>query len=91
VRAYAEAGHRSEALRLLNELKRRRRRTYVPAAAFLNAYLGLGDREQAFVWLEHAYREQSNMLQWLRVHPFFDPLRDDPRFAELLRRVDLGQ
>ena len=89
VRAYAEAGRRPEAIGLLNELKRREQTSYVPPAAFLNAYLGLGDREQAFVWLDRAYKEQSNMLQWLKVHPFFDPLRDDPRFAELLRRVGL--
>jgi serine/threonine-protein kinase len=55
----------------------------------VNAYLGLEDREQAFVWLEHAYQEQSNILQFLKVHPYFDPLRDDPRFKDLLHRVGL--
>jgi hypothetical protein len=49
------------------------------------------DREQAFAWLEHAYQEQSNILQFLKVHPFFDPLRDDPRFKDLLHRVGLDQ
>jgi TolB-like protein/Tfp pilus assembly protein PilF len=91
IRAYAHAGRRADALRLLGELKRRREIDYVPAAAFVNAYLGLGDNEQAFAWLERAYQEQSNILQFLKVHPFFDPLRDDPRFADLLRRVGLDQ
>ena len=91
VRAYAHAGRREEALRLLDELKRRQRTTYVPTAAFVNAYLGLGDNEQAFVWLEKAYKEESNLLQLLKVHPYFDPLRGDPRFTDLVHRVGLDQ
>jgi TolB-like protein/tetratricopeptide (TPR) repeat protein len=91
VRAYAHAGRRADALRLLGELKRRREKGYIPTAAFVNAYLGLGDNEQAFVWLERAYQEKSNILQFLKVHPFFDPVRNDPRFADLLHRVGLDQ
>ena len=91
VRAYAHAGRRAEALLLLDELKRRQRTAYVPPAAFVNAYLGLGDNEQAFAWLERAYTEQARMLQYVKVHPFFDPLRGDPRFADLVRRVGLDQ
>jgi TolB-like protein/DNA-binding winged helix-turn-helix (wHTH) protein/Flp pilus assembly protein TadD len=89
IRAYAHAGRRKDALCLLDELKQRRQKGYVPAGAFVNAYLGLEDREQAFAWLEHAYQEQSNILQFLRVHPHFDPVRDDPRFKDLLHRVGL--
>ena len=89
IRAYAQAGQRAEALRLLQELKRRQQTHYVPAAAFVNAYLGLGDREQAFAWLDRASQEHSNILQYLKVHPYFDPLRQDPRFAELLHRAGL--
>lgn len=91
VSAYAHAGRRPEALRLLEELKRRQRRGYVPAAAFVNAYLGLGDNEQAFAWLERAYQEHSMLLQFIKVHPLMDPLRGDPRFANLVRRVGLPQ
>ncbi len=89
IRAYAHAGRRSDALRLLAELKRRRNTGYVPAAALVNAYLGLDENEAAFVWLEQAYKEQSNMLQFVKVHPYFDPIRNDPRFADLVRRVGL--
>jgi Tfp pilus assembly protein PilF len=89
IRAYAHAGRQTDALRLLGELKRRKQAGYIPAAAFVNAYLGLDDNEQAFAWLERAYQEKSNILQFLKVHPFFDPVRGDPRFADLLHRVGL--
>jgi len=87
IRAYAHARRRGDALRLLAELKRRRKAGYIPAGAFVNAYLGLGDNEQTFYWLEQAYKEQSNILQFLKTHPYFDPIRADPRFADLVRRV----
>jgi pentatricopeptide repeat protein len=90
VHAYARAGRRAEALRVLDELQRRRKRGYVPPAAFLNAYLGLGDTEEAFNWLQRAAEEKSNITQFLKVHPFFDPLRSDPRFAEFLRRANFS-
>ena len=89
--AYAHAGRRTQALRLLGELKRRRQTTYVPAGAFISTCLALGDYDQAFAWLERAYQEQSNVLQVLKVDPFFDPVRADPRFADLVRRVGLDQ
>jgi TolB-like protein/Flp pilus assembly protein TadD len=90
IRAYAHAGRRSDAVRLLAELKQRRKAGYIPAGAFVNAYLGLGDKEQAFYWLEQAYKEKSNILQFLKTHPYFDPIRSDPRFAGLVRRVGLA-
>lgn len=90
VHAYAKAGRRADALRLLGELKRRKQTGYVPAAAFVKAYLGLGEYDHAFFWLEEAYKEQSNLLQFLKVHPMFDPIRDDPRFVDLVRRVGLA-
>lgn len=90
IRAYAEAGRRKIALRLLEELKTRRKKGYVPAGAFVNAYLGLGDKDQAFIWLERAYKEHSNTLQLLKVDPLFDSIRGDQRFDDLLRRVGLS-
>jgi len=89
IRAYAHAGRRKDALRLLAELQKRRKTGYVPAAAFVNGYLGLGENDQAFAWLDQAYKEQSNILLSLKVHPFFDPIRADPRFADLIRRTGL--
>jgi TolB-like protein/Tfp pilus assembly protein PilF len=90
IRAYAQAGRRTDALRLLSELQERAKKGYVPAGAFVNAYLGLDEKEEAFAALEQAYKEQSNILQFLKVHPYFDPLRSDPRFADLVRRVGLS-
>ncbi len=90
IRAYAHAGRRDDALRLLAELKERNKKGYVPSGAFVNAYLGLGDNEEAFVWLEQAYKEQSNILEFVKVHPYFDPIRNDPRFVDLVHRVGLG-
>lgn len=90
VGAYARAGRRGDALQVLAELKKRRNAGYFPAAAFVNAYLGLGDKEECFVWLEKAYQEQSPILQWVKTHPYFDPIRNDPRFADLAHRVGLG-
>lgn len=87
--AYGYAGRRREALRLINELKLRREQSYVPAGAFINPYLALRDYNEAFAWFERAYAEQSNILQFLKVHPFFDTVRDDPRFQDLVRRVGL--
>jgi TolB-like protein/DNA-binding winged helix-turn-helix (wHTH) protein/Flp pilus assembly protein TadD len=89
--AYAHTGRRTEALRLMNELKQRRQTSYVPAGAFINPYLALGDYDQAFAGFERAYQEKSNILQFLKVHPFFDPVREDPRFVDLLRRVGLDR
>ena len=89
ISAYAHAGRRADALRLLEELKKRQQTGYVPAGAFVNAYLGLGNNDEAFAWFERAYEEQSNALIYIKVFPLFDPLRGDPRFQDLVRRVGL--
>jgi TolB-like protein len=88
-RAYGRAGRRSDAQRIVDELQQRQRAGYVPPAPFVHAYVGLDDRDRAFAALERAYDEGSNIVQFLRTHPLYDPLRNDPRFAELLRRVGL--
>jgi len=88
--AYAHAGRRADALRLLGELKKRQQTGYVPAGAFVNAYLGLGDNDEAFAWFERAYEEQSNILIYIKVSPWFDSVRGAPRFQDLVRRVGLN-
>jgi len=89
--AYAHAGRRAEALKLVDELKRGHKKGYVPAGALINPTLALGEYDEAFVWFEGAYQEKSNILQFLKVHPFFDPVREDPRFKDLLHRVGLDK
>jgi TolB-like protein/DNA-binding winged helix-turn-helix (wHTH) protein len=88
--AYARAGRRNDALRLVDELTQRRKKGYVPAAAFVIPYLALGENDRVFEWLDHAYKEQSTMMQFLKVYPDFDSVRGDPRFIDLLHRVGLA-
>ena len=86
--AYAIAGNRVEALRILNELKNISKRKYVSAydIAVINA--GLEDKEQVFVWLERAYDERDGWLAfWAKVDPRLAGVRGDQRFADLLRRI----
>ncbi|MCH9001762.1 MAG: protein kinase [Planctomycetes bacterium] len=88
--AYALAGKREPALALLEELTTRSKETYVPAFFMAKLYLGLGDNARTFEWLDRAYVERSNILTRLNHHPAFDSLRGDPRFEELLQRIDLN-
>lgn len=87
--AYGLAGRYDEANRVLNELLDLDRRRYVTPAALVCAYLGMGNKDQAFAWLEKAYQERSNYMAYLQVWPANDPLRSDPRFDDLLRRIGL--
>lgn len=89
--AYGLAGRTDEANQVLNELLELNKRRYVTPAALVNVYIGLGNKDQAFVWLEKAFEERSNYLAYLKVFPILDPLRADPRFADLVRRVGLPQ
>src|SRR2546425_1968915 len=88
--AYARAGQREEALKLVGELKRIvAEREYVPAFSLIYAYAGLGDKEEAYAWLERSYKERKPKMVWLNVDPLLDPLRSDPRFHDLVRRMGL--
>jgi len=88
---YAKAGDRHKALKILNELEKQSSQEYAPAVHIAQIYVGLGDNEQAFAWLEKACDERSVWLIWLGVDPTFNPLRSNPRFEDLLRRVGLPQ
>jgi serine/threonine-protein kinase len=83
------AGRRDEARQLLKELTQDPQQGKVAAGRIAYVYVALGDRDQAFAWLEKAYDEHSDTLVFLRVEPRYDSLRSDPRFADLLRRVGL--
>ena len=85
--AYAVSGQTREAKKMLGELTDRSRQTYAPPFDVALAYVGLGDHDQAFAWLEKAYDERARAMLSLKVHPGLDPLRSDPRFADLQRRV----
>jgi TolB-like protein/DNA-binding winged helix-turn-helix (wHTH) protein/Flp pilus assembly protein TadD len=86
-RAYVAAGKKREALELLDDLKKRANPSYSYSAEIAMIYASLGDKDQAMNWLEKGYEERFNPGVLLR--PGFDPLRSDPRFQDLLRRVGL--
>lgn len=86
--AYAASGNRTEALKLLAEMKERSKRTYVPPYDMATLYLGLGDKEQAMTWLEKAYEERSWWLVFIKVEPWLDGLRSEPHFQALIRRMN---
>jgi hypothetical protein len=87
--AYARLGERSQALLVLRQLEAASKQSYTPAFSFAVVYAGLGEKDQAFAWLEKAYGERTSRLGYLQVEPFWDPLRSDPRFADLVRRIVL--
>ncbi len=87
--AYALSGRRQEALQIIDDLKWQSKRSYISPTLIAIVYTGLGEKEQAFKWLDKAYNGQDSNLVYLKVDPMFDNLRSDPRYADLLRRVGL--
>jgi TolB-like protein/Tfp pilus assembly protein PilF len=86
---YAALGNKSEAVELLNELQERAKRSYVPPYSMALIYSCLQDQDKAFESLDEAYSDGNQWLTWLKIAPEFDSLRTDPRFATLLRRLNL--
>jgi tetratricopeptide (TPR) repeat protein len=84
---YAVAGRKAEARKVLDRLTELSKREYVPAIFVADVHVGLGEKDKAFEWLEKGFEERS--LMFTKVDPMFDPLRSDPRFADLLRRMNL--
>jgi TolB-like protein/DNA-binding winged helix-turn-helix (wHTH) protein/Tfp pilus assembly protein PilF len=88
--AYALAGERDQAQKMLNDLKELSKQQYVSPFDFALIYKGLGDKGQAFEWLNKTFDENPYRLSMIKVNPRFDSLRSDPRFDELLRRMKLA-
>jgi serine/threonine protein kinase/Tfp pilus assembly protein PilF len=86
-RGLAESGCRGAALRHLEALKELSKREYVSPAFLADDYVRLGDKDRAMEWLEKGYLERASGIPYLKVEPLYDPLRSDPRFQDLLRRV----
>ncbi len=87
--AYAVAGRSSEARKVLSELEKQSKHGYVDPYHIALVYIGLDDKNHAFKWLDKAYSERSREVIYLKANPVCDPLRSDPRYADLLRRVGL--
>jgi len=87
--AYAATGHRGEALQILRELTKRAREQYVSPYAFSLVHTGMGNKDQAFAWLDRAYEERASTLPFLMTNPTLASLRSDPRLHALLRHMGL--
>jgi tetratricopeptide (TPR) repeat protein/TolB-like protein len=86
---YSRAGKREEALKLLDELKALSAERYIRPFSFAIVYVGLGEHAQALEWLDKAVEERDPWVTGLATEPRFNPLRSNPKFTELLRRVGL--
>ena len=86
--AYALSGRKNAAQKVFNELKAQSRRRYVSPYVLALSCVGL-NKEEAFQWLEEAFKQRNTELPWVGVYPLFDPLRSDARFRALLQRLDL--
>ena len=87
--AYAVAGNRNEALKILEELFKRSKQGYVSQYAIASIYAALEKNDQAFEFLEEAFKERDRSLLLLKIDPRVDNLRADPRFIALLEKVGL--
>jgi hypothetical protein len=88
--AYAAAGHRREAEAILDELTAASSRTYVSAYPLAIVDVALGRKDEAFALLEKAYTNRDSWLNYVAIDPRLDVLHSDPRFVDLLRRLNLG-
>jgi tetratricopeptide (TPR) repeat protein len=87
--AYARSGNRAAARTVLDELKEQSRRSYVPWFYIAGIYAGLEEKDQALACLAKAYEQREQGLAVINREPMFDPLHTDPRFQDLLRRMNL--
>ena len=88
-RMYARTGKRDDALKIVAEMKEREKKQLNSPQAIANLYAALGDKDQAFEWLERAYAARIPALRGLKIGTAWDPLRSDPRFTDILKRVGL--
>jgi TolB-like protein len=87
--AYAVSGRRNEALKIIDQLKELiSQQSYVSPYSIALIYVGLGEKDQAFEWLDHALDERDESYIHLKVDPRLDDLRSDPRFTERLRLIN---
>ena len=88
--AAALMGDRTRAQEVLGQLRDLQGKRYVSPYEFALLNIGLGNKDEAFACLEKAFIDHSSWLIWMKMEPAYDPLRSDPRFAAMMRRVGLG-
>lgn len=87
--AQAKAGHRDAALAIVRDLEKRAARESISPSNIALAYTALGDHDRAFAWLERGFQERLFLVRTAAALPGFEPLRKDPRYADLMRRMGL--
>jgi serine/threonine-protein kinase len=86
--SFAIAGRRNDAENVLEELKELSSRRYVAARGIAEIHIGLGNVDDAFAWLEQAFQQRNGWLIHIRENPRYDRLRGDPRYVDLVRRMN---
>jgi serine/threonine-protein kinase len=89
--AYGRAGRRDDARMLLEQAKAMATRQYLPPSTLALGHIGLGDWDEAFRWWDQAVEVRDPIVVPIKTFPFFDPVRDDPRYRALLRRMNLSE
>jgi tetratricopeptide (TPR) repeat protein len=88
---YGLEGRKDEAEKLIDEAREMARHQYVSGFFFAEAYVGLGQKDQAVTWLERAYNEHDRWMVYIASYPGLDPLHSEPHFQALLRRMNFPQ
>jgi TolB-like protein/DNA-binding winged helix-turn-helix (wHTH) protein/Tfp pilus assembly protein PilF len=88
---YGLAGRKREAMKLIDELKERSRKHHISDSLFAEAYLGLGEQDEAMACLERAYEEHDQWMVYIKSYPGWDALRSEARFQALVRRMNFPQ
>jgi hypothetical protein len=78
-------------MKLIDELKERSRKHHISDSLFAEAYLGLGEQDEAMACLERAYEEHDQWMVYIKSYPGWDALRSEPRFQALVRRMNFPQ
>jgi tetratricopeptide (TPR) repeat protein len=85
--AYARMGREAEARAMISELQKHVQSTGVGRYEIALVYAALGEKDEAFAWLEKSFAARDKGLTYLKIDPCLDPLRSDSRFQDLIRRV----
>jgi predicted Zn-dependent protease len=84
-----KAGKKAEAIRNLDQLLEFSKHGYMVAVQRASVYVGLGNAEKAFEWLDKGYNEHNTQLSYLKIDPVWQSLRSDARYAALLKKIGL--
>lgn len=88
---YMSAGKKDKTKELLNNLLMKSQESYVPPTSIASLYFTLGENDQGFEWLEKAYQVRDWFLSYIKVSSLYDPVRTDPRFELMLKRMNLDE